>query len=223
MCEVSVTAHILIVDDEQSINDLIKINLEMVGHTSAQAFDGETALDLLANSRFDLALLDIMLPSVDGYQLLPHFIKRGVPVIFLTARDSLVDKVKGLNIGADDYITKPFEAVELLARIDALLRRSGRTEKMFKLGDVEVRLNERVVTKAGRTVELTAQEFALLETLAVNCNIALTREQLLNAAWGYAFEGESRTVDIHIQRLRHKLGWENHIRTVYKYGYRLER
>lgn len=218
-----VIAHILIVDDEKNINDLIKINLDMVGQTSEQAFDGETALELLDKGRFDLVLLDIMLPMLDGYQLLPNFSRRNIPVIFLTARDSVVDKVRGLNLGADDYITKPFEAIELIARINALLRRIGKADSVFVLGDVEVRFDERGVIKAGRRVDLTAQEFALLETLIINCNIALTREQLLNSAWGYGFEGESRTVDIHIQRLRHKLGWENVIKTVYKYGYRLER
>ncbi len=221
--EADLTAHILIVDDEPNINDLIRINLEMIGHTCVQAADGEAASRLLAAGRFGLVLLDILLPGLDGYQLLPLIMKHDIPVIFLTAKDSLADKVKGLSLGADDYITKPFEAVELLARIEALLRRTGKADEAFVLGAVEVRLKERRVTRAGKRVELTPQEFALLETLIVNCNLALTREQLLNAAWGYGFEGESRTVDIHIQRLRNKLGWEDVIKTIYKYGYRLER
>lgn len=216
-------AEILIVDDEKKINDLIAMNLQMVGHHTVSAFSGKEALECLAAQEFDLAILDIMLPETDGYELLPYFINRQIPVIYLTAKDSLSDKVQGLKMGADDYITKPFETVEMIARIEAVLRRCGRGQQTFVLGDVEVDLLRRQVKKNGKIVELTAQEYALLEILIQNCNIALSRDQILNLAWGYEYGGETRTVDAHIQRIRRKLGWEHTIQTVYKYGYRLER
>lgn len=215
-------AHILVVDDEPSISDLIIMNLEMVGHTGYQAFDGNEALEALKNYTFDLCLLDIMLPGQDGLQLLDQFIEAFVPVIFLTAKGSLTDRVKGLNMGAQDYIVKPFETLELLARIDVVLRRNGTSNQNFNYGDVEVRFSEHIVVKNNQIIELTAQEFALLEALIKNRNLALTREKLLELAWGYDYLGETRTVDMHIQRLRKKLDWEDVIKTVYKYGYRLE-
>lgn len=216
-------AKILVIDDEKMINDLIAMNLQMVSYQVDQAFDGEEALACISQKEYDLALLDIMLPKIDGFELISHILERGIPVIYLTAKDSLSDKVQGLKLGADDYITKPFEALELLARIEAVLRRAGRLDRAFVLGDVEVNLEERRVTKGGRPVELTAQEFALLEVLIQHCNIAMTREQLLEHAWGYDYMGETRTVDIHIQRLRRKLEWDKVLQTVYKYGYRLEK
>lgn len=216
-------AHLLIVEDEPAISDLIAMNLQMVGHAFQQVYDGKDAAQALEKQHFDLALLDIMLPGIDGYQLFELCEKRSIPVIFLTAKDSLSDRVRGLNLGADDYITKPFETLELLARIEAVLRRTGKAEASFHLGSIEVRFTERLVLRAGEPLELTAQEYALLEVLARNCNLALTRDQLLEQAWGYDYMGESRTVDMHIQRLRKKLDWEQEIKTVYKYGYRLER
>lgn len=199
------------------------MNLQMVGHRPQQAFDGKEALEKINSHTFDLALLDIMLPQINGYELLPHFLKREIPVIYLTAKDSLPDRVRGLTAGADDYITKPFESVELLARIDAVLRRCSREQKQFEIADIRIDFQSRRVYKNDQETELTAQEFLLLETLARNCNIALSREQLLSLAWGYEYSGETRTVDMHIQRLRKKLGLENIIRTIYKYGYRMEK
>lgn len=216
-------ADILIIDDEKPINDLILMNLQMVGHHAEQAFTGDEALQKIKAYPFDLALLDIMLPQLDGYQLLPHFLQKKIPVIYLTAKDSLSDRVKGLTAGADDYITKPFEAVELLARIEAVLRRCNREQKLFVAEHVQVDFQSRKAYRNGQETELTAQEFLLLEVLARNCNIALSREQLLELAWGYEYGGETRTVDIHIQRLRKKLGLEHIIKTVYKYGYRMEK
>jgi two-component system, OmpR family, alkaline phosphatase synthesis response regulator PhoP len=215
-------AHILVVDDEESISNLITMNLSMVGHTSSQAFNGVDALSSIKKEYYDLCILDIMLPGKDGYALLDDFKNAGIPVIFLTAKDSLADRVKGLNLGAEDYIVKPFETLELLARIDVILRRNGKTNNNFKYQDVEVRFKERIVLKKNQPIELTAQEFSLLEILIQNRNLALTREKLLEVAWGYDYMGETRTVDMHIQRLRKKLGWDDVIKTVYKYGYRLE-
>lgn len=214
---------ILVVDDEKMINDLITLNLQTVGYQVTQAFEGKEALRLIKKKEFDLVLLDIMLPQMDGFELIPFILERKMPVIYLTAKDSLTDKVRGLKLGADDYITKPFEALELLARIEAVLRRSGHQNRTFTLGNVEVDLGKHIVRRNGIPVELTAQEFSLLEVLIWHCNIALTREQLLEQAWEYDGSGETRTVDIHIQRLRKKLDWDQFIKTVYKYGYRLEK
>lgn len=214
--------HILIVEDETAINDLIQMNLNMVGHQCIQAFDGKEATDALKNNKFDLCLLDIMLPGQDGFQLIELFKTAQVPVIYLTAKSSLADRVKGLNLGAEDYIIKPFETLELLARIDVVLRRNGKLNTNFHFGDVEISFSERLVRKRNCIIELTAQEFTLLEVLVQNRNLALSREKLLESAWGYDYIGETRTVDMHIQRLRKKLEWDDVIKTVYKYGYRLE-
>ncbi len=214
-------AHILIVEDEKSINDLIAMNLTLVGHTSEQAYGGNEALESLKQSSFSLIIMDIMLPEVDGFALIQH-VPENTPVIFLTAMGNLSDRVKGLKLGADDYIVKPFETVELLARIEAVLRRTHRSLILFSLDDTVVNLESRVVTVNGSEIELTLREYELLEILIKNKNIALSREKLLKMAWEYDYFGETRTVDVHIQKLRKKLNWENRIRTVYKMGYRLE-
>lgn len=214
--------HILIVDDEKSISDLIVMNLTMVGHTSEQAFCGKEALEKLQMSSFDLCLLDIMLPGRDGFALIEDFKKLNIPVIYLSAKSGLADRVKGLNLGAEDYIVKPFETLELIARIEVVLRREGKNKDIFTYGNVTVDLKKHLVVKDNQVVDLTAQEYLLLEALIVNQNLALTREQLLNIAWGYDYTGETRTVDMHIQRLRKKLEWEDMIKTVFKFGYRLE-
>jgi len=214
-------AHILIVEDEKSINDLIAMNLALVGHSSVQAYDGNEALNYLKQNTYSLIIMDIMLPGVDGFALM-EYVPEGTPVIFLTAMGNLSDKVKGLNLGADDYIVKPFEAVELLARIDAVLRRTRRALHVFSLDGTVVNLDSRVITVNGSEIEVTPREYELLEILIKNQNIALSREKLLHLAWGYDYFGETRTVDVHIQKLRKKLNWDNRIKTVYKMGYRLE-
>ncbi len=197
------------------------MNLAFVGHTSDQAYDGNEALEFIKQNAYALILLDIMLPGMDGYALMPD-VPEDTPVIFLTAMGNLSDRVKGLNLGADDYIVKPFETVELLARIDAILRRTHRSIGLFSLDGTVVNLSSRVVTVDGSEIELTLREFELLEVLIKNKNIALSREKLLHLAWAYDYFGETRTVDVHIQKLRKKLGWDDHIKTVYKLGYRLE-
>jgi len=217
-----ILGHILVVEDEDSIRDLIGMNLIMVGHTWVGAVDGKEAIVALNSNAFDLCLLDVMLPGTDGFALLGQFQEAQVPVIFLTAKSALADRVKGLKLGAEDYIIKPFETLELLARIDVVLRRNPKEKEVFNCKDVEIRLREHLVLKDNRVIELTAQEYALLEALVRNRNLALSREQLLSAAWGYDYIGETRTVDMHIQRLRKKLEWEEVIKTVYKLGYRLE-
>lgn len=214
-------AHILIVEDEKSINDLIAMNLELVGHTSQQAYEGNEALECLKQNTYSLIIMDIMLPGLNGFALM-QYVSANTPVIFLTAKGNLSDRVKGLKLGADDYIVKPFETIELLARIEAVLRRTHRSMTIFSLDNTVVNLESRVVTVDGSEIELTLREYELLEILIKNANIALSREKLLKMAWDYDYFGETRTVDVHIQKLRKKLNWENRIKTVYKMGYRLE-
>lgn len=213
---------ILIVDDEEKIRELIRMNLELAGYKCDEAEDGEMALEKLNKFSPDLALLDIMLPKKNGYEIAQSFIKQNVPIIFLTAKDSVTDKVKGLKLGADDYIVKPFESMELLARIEVVLRRTGKFSDIFEYRDIKVDFAKREVFKNNEKIEMTAQEFELLKVLIQNKNLALSREKLLESAWGYDYYGDTRTVDMHIQRLRKKLSWDDIIVTVYKYGYRLE-
>jgi two-component system, OmpR family, alkaline phosphatase synthesis response regulator PhoP len=215
-------AVILIVEDDPSINELLYRNLSLVGHQCSRAYDGNEAFHLLENAKFDLLLLDILLPALDGLTLMQRRPDRDIPVILITARDSLSDKVQGLSLGADDYIVKPFEILEVVARIQAVLRRTKRNDGVFCLDDVRVDFDSRQVFYCGECIELTPQEFALLEVLVVNRNLALSREKLLELAWGYDYFGDTRTVDVHIQKLRKKLGIGERIKTVYKLGYRLE-
>ena len=213
---------ILIVDDEEKIRELIRMNLELTGYKCEEAEDGEMAIEKLNEFNPDLALLDVMLPKKNGYEIAEEFIKKGIPIIFLTAKDSVTDKVKGLKLGAEDYIVKPFESMELLARIEVVFRRAGKSSDIFEYKDVKVDFAKREVFKNNKNIEMTAQEFELLKVLIQNKNLALTREKLLESAWGYDYYGDTRTVDMHIQRLRKKLSWDDIIVTVYKYGYRLE-
>lgn len=213
-------ATILIVEDEVPINELIKRNLQSVGHTCISVFDGRAAIHELAQQEVDLVLLDIMLPEIDGYEVFQQI--QGIPTIFLTARSNLSDKVKGLTLGADDYLVKPFEMLELLARVDAVLRRTKKESKNFKLDGIKIDFESRQVFLNEHPVECTPKEFDLLEVLVNNRNIALSRDRLLELAWGYDYVGDTRTVDVHIQKLRKKLDMESRIKTVYKMGYRLE-
>ena len=213
---------ILIVDDEEKIRELIRMNLELAGYKCDEAEDGEMALEKLNKFSPDLALLDIMLPKKNGYEIAQSFIKQNVPIIFFFFFYSVTDKVKGLKLGADDYIVKPFESMELLARIEVVLRRTGKFSDVFEYRNIKVDFAKREVFKNNEKIEMTAQEFELLKVLIQNKNLALSREKLLESAWGYDYYGDTRTVDMHIQRLRKKLSWDDIIVTVYKYGYRLE-
>lgn len=213
---------ILIVEDEERIASLIEINLAAEGYRCICAFDGNAAADLIEKEKFDLILLDIMLPKINGYELLEYIKPLGVPVIFLTAKNKVDDRIKGLKLGADDYISKPFQIGELLARVEAVLRRCGNAERVLSLGDVEVEMKSRVVYKAGAPVELTVKEFDLLVEFMQNKNVALYRDRLYEKVWGEVYMGDTRTLDSHIQRLRKKLDWDNYIKTVFRVGYRLE-
>lgn len=170
----------------------------------------------------DLVLLDVMLPGINGYELMDYARTLELPVIFLTALGTTENKVKGLKMGADDYLTKPFEIVELLARVEAVLRRYHKTENVMEVFDIVIDTASRAVTRNGEQIPLTMKEFDLLLLLVRNRNIALYRETIYETVWGGEYVGQSRTVDLHIQRLKKKLNWDNEISAVYKVGYRLE-
>ncbi|MDD6484839.1 MAG: response regulator transcription factor [Clostridiales bacterium] len=202
---------ILVVDDEKVIVKGIKFNLEQDGYQVETAFDGEEAIRLAHDDTIDLILLDLMLPKVDGFTVCRTI--RGfsnVPIIMLTAKGEDIDKILGLEYGADDYITKPFNIREVTARIKAILRRvnpepKGDKEKLIVSGDIRLDYNFRHVTVNGKTIELTGKEFDLLELFLKNPGKVYTREQLLDIAWGFDYPGDVRTVDVHIRRLREKI------------------
>ena len=213
---------ILIVEDEKLISDLIHMSLTDAGYDCVCAGDGEEAADLLEKESYDLILLDIMLPKVNGYELLAYIKPLGTPVIFLTAKGDVSDKVKGLKMGAEDYITKPFEIMELLARVETVLRRYNKTQQYLSVYDVTVDTLSRVVKKDDEVIKLTAKEYDLLLLFLQNKNIALFRDRIYETVWGDTYMSDSRTVDLHIQRMRKKLGLEEKLVPVYKIGYRLE-
>ncbi len=213
---------ILIVEDEKPIADLLDMSLTAAGYTCDCLMSGTAAADAVGEKRYDLILLDVMLPGIDGFELMEYLAPLGIPVIFITARGAVKDRIRGLKLGADDYIVKPFEIAELLARVETVLRRCRKADGAITLGDVTVDTQSRVVTKAGEMVPLTAKEYALLLLFLQNRNIALFRETIYERVWENDYMGDSRTVDLHVQRLRKKLGWQERITAVYKVGYRLE-
>ena len=219
---VSCVIKILIIEDEKPISDLIKMSLLGEGYHCTCAYDGQEAADIIENESFDLILLDIMLPKIGGYELLEYLNFYHMPVIFLTAKADVSDRVKGLKAGAEDYISKPFEIAELLARVETVLRRYNKTANSITFHDITVDIESHTVKKKGQPVNLTAKEFDLLLLLLQNKNKALYRTQIYAQVWGSDFLGDSRTVDLHIQRLRKKLSLENVLVPVYKIGYRLE-
>lgn len=213
---------ILIVEDERPIADLIELTLTSAGYTCEQANDGETAADLIAERDYELAILDIMLPKIDGYELLGYLRSVGTPVIFVTAKTTLHDRVRGLNLGADDYLTKPFEPLELVARVESVLRRTGRANVVLQAFGVTLDPAARTVEQNGKPVHLSPREFELLELLMRNRGLTLYREVLYERLWGDE-TFDSRPLDLCVTRLRKKLGWKNEICTVFRVGYRLEK
>jgi len=211
-------AEILIVEDDENIARMIEATLSMVGYRC----DGSEAVRRILEGSYDLILLDVMLPGMDGFEILTKIKNKGTPVIFLTALQDVGDKVKGLRLGAEDYIVKPFEAVELLARIEVVLRRTNAGRQQLAYDGILVDLQKHVVTKNGERVPLTPKEFDVLVFFMQNVDIAITRERLMAAIWGYEFEGESRTVDIHVQQVRRKLNLKGKLVTIPKLGYCLE-
>lgn len=213
---------ILIVDDEKPICDLIDINLSAAGYQCKSVQDGLAAIDLIEQESFDLILLDIMLPGADGFDIMEYIRPLKVPVIFITARGEVKNKIKGLKLGAEDYLVKPFDVLELIARVEVVLRRFHKTEQILGVGDVTVDLEARKVTRAGKPVVLTNKEYGLLVLFIRNKNVALFKETLYEKVWGDEYLADSRTLELHVQRLRRKMGWEKNLVAVYKVGYRLE-
>lgn len=221
---------VLVIEDECDLADGLRDNLEIEGYEAEAAYDGESGVDALRRRNVDLLILDLMLPDTDGYRVLKRLREDGfeLPVLLLTARGEETDKVRGFRLGADDYVTKPFGLLELLARVEALLRRArpAATESGFRFGDVAVDRASRTVHRDGEYVELTPKEFELLVTLYRHGGEAVSRQALLREVWGHRGVVATRTVDTHVAELRRKLepdpNHPRHIFTVRKYGYRLE-
>lgn len=212
---------ILIVEDEKPISDLIKLSLTKAGYSCTCAYDGTTAANILEEEHFDLALLDVMLPEVSGFELMEYIQPTGTPVIFITAKNSVDDRVKGLRMGAEDYIVKPFEVMELLARVEVVLRRYQKTEDLLTVGELTIDMRSLQVQRNGETILLTKKEWDLMLLFAQNPGAALYRETIYERVWGGEYPVGSRVVDLHIQRLRKKIGWEDKLQTVNRVGYRL--
>jgi DNA-binding response OmpR family regulator len=215
-------AKILVVEDDAAISALIEASLDLGNYEHQSCAHGNDALFRIQTEKYDLILLDIMLPGLDGFEIMERIHGREIPVIFLTARDKVDDRVRGLKMGAEDYIVKPFEPRELLARIEVVLRRYNRSSQELKYHDIEVSLTERMVRQAGEPIFLTPKEFDLLVLLIKHVDEALSREVILQQVWGYCFVGETRTVDMHIMQLRKKLDFQDSLKAVVKIGYRLD-
>ena len=213
---------ILIIEDDAAIAHLMESTLRREQYNTIWAADGVQGADLFETGHFDLILLDLMLPGISGFELLEYFVPSKVPVIIISAMGQVENRIKGLKMGADDFLVKPFQIGELLARVESVLRRTGKKETTFSCEEVTVDCDSRVVLKNGQEVELTAKEFDLLTVLIRNRNVALSRCFLYESVWQEEYTGETRTLDNHIQRLRKKLGWNDKIQTVFRIGSRLK-
>ena len=214
---------ILIVEDDAAISEGVQINLEYAGYACRAFGDGQAAADsLAADHSYDLALLDIMLPGLDGYQLIPYVRQYGIPVIYLTAKNDAASEIQGLRDGAEDYVVKPFEMMTLLVRIEKVLQREGKLNSVLRFQDIEIDTANRSVKKGGEDVPLTPLEFDLAALLVRYANRTIPREKLLSEVWGTDFFGDTRTIDVHIAHLRKKLDIGDQLKTVAKVGYRLE-
>ncbi|MBO5610716.1 MAG: response regulator transcription factor [Eubacterium sp.] len=213
---------VLIVEDEKPISNLIRVSLTNAGYMCDMAYDGNEAIDKIDSNVYDIILLDIMLPKADGFELMEYIRPLSIPVIFLTAMNALENRVKGLRMGAEDYIVKPFEVAELIARVEVVLRRYNKTEDIFELNGLSVDASSKSVSRDGKEIELTPKEFDLLLLFLRTPNTALYRDAIYEKVWGGEMEFGSKTVDLHVQRLRKKAGLEKELRTVSKVGYRLD-
>lgn len=213
---------ILAVDDEKPIMELLKLTLSRSGYKCIGAYDGIQAANLIEQEHFDLILLDIMLPGIDGFELMDYIRSTETPVIFLTAKNAVADRVKGLRMGAEDYIIKPFDVLELQARVDGVLRRHGKLQTFIQIGDLEINTRSMQVYRNGTEVPLTRKEYELLLLFAQNVGVVLSKLTIYERIWGGEYPDSTRTVELHIQRMKKKVGWEDRIKPVYGMGYRLE-
>ena len=213
---------ILAVDDERPITELLRLSLGRAGYSCVCAYDGIEAANLIEKEPFDLILLDIMLPGIDGFELMDYIRTTGIPVIFLTAKNAVSDRVKGLRMGAEDYIVKPFDVLELLARVDGVLRRHGKLQTVLQVGGLDINTLSMQVTRGGAEIALTRKEYELLLLFARNVGVVLSKNTIYEQVWGGEYPENTRTVELHIQRMKKKVGWENRIKPVYAVGYRLE-
>ena len=213
---------ILAVDDEKPIAELLRLSLSRAGYQCVCAYDGVEAANLIEKETFDLILLDIMLPGIDGFELMDYIRSTGVPVIFLTAKNAVSDRVKGLKMGAEDYIIKPFDILELLARVEGVLRRHGKLQTLLQIAGLEINTLSMQVTRNGEEVPLTRKEYDLLLMFAQNPGVVLSKSTIYERVWGGEYPESTRTVELHIQRMKKKVGWDERIKPVYGIGYRLE-
>ena len=213
---------ILIVEDEKPISDLLKLGMTKAGYTCSCVYDGVSAADILEKELFDLILLDVMLPGIDGFELMEYIREIGTPVVFLTAKVTLEDKLKGLRLGAEDYIVKPFEMLEVLARVEGILRRHGKLQTLVQIEDLQINTSAMTVSREGENIPLTRKEYDLLLLFARNPGIVLYKSTIYERVWGGEYPEKTRTVELHIQRLKKKLNWGEKIKPVHSIGYRLE-
>ena len=213
---------ILAVDDEKPIVELLRLTLNRSGYQCVGAYDGIQAANLIEQEHFDLILLDIMLPGIDGFELMDYIRTTETPVIFLTAKNAVEDRVKGLRMGAEDYIIKPFDVLELQARVDGVLRRHGKLQTDIQIGDLRINTRSMQVHRRGTEISLTRKEYELLLLFAQNVGVVMSKLTIYERIWGGEYPDSTRTVELHIQRMKKKVGWEDRIKPVYGMGYRLE-
>ena len=213
---------ILAVDDEKPIAELLRLTLNRAGYQCVCVFDGMEAADIIEKEAFDLILLDVMLPGLDGFELMEYIRTTGTPVIFLTAKNAVRDRVKGLRMGAEDYIVKPFDVLELLARVDGVLRRHGKLQAEIRIGGLLINTLSMQVSRNGAQIPLTRKEYELLLLFAQNPGVVLSKSTIYERIWGGEYPESTRTVELHVQRMKKKAGWNTHIIPVYGIGYRLE-
>ena len=213
---------ILAVDDERAIAELLRLSLTQAGYECVCAYDGVEAANRIEKESFDLILLDIMLPGIGGFELMDYIRSTGIPVIFLTAKNAVSDRVKGLRMGAEDYMVKPFDIQELLARVEGVLRRHGKLQTVLTVGDLTINTLSMQVTRGGEEIILTRKEYELLLLFARNVGVVLSKTTIYERVWGGEYPDNTRTVELHIQRMKKKLGWDDRLKPVYGMGYRLE-
>ncbi len=214
--------NVLIIEDDRSISKLIGKTLTGQGYTCEYAYDGEEGENLFDKQSWDIVLLDLMLPKVSGYELLEYIQPTRTPVIIISAMNQVSDRIRGLKMGADDYLSKPFQIGELIARVEAVIRRTMPYDDTFSYKGVTVNRSSRQVMKDGKEVILAPKEYELLNMFILNKNVAMSREQLYEAVWKEEYLGDTRTLDNHVKKLRQKLEYEDVIKTIFRIGYRME-